>query len=217
MDYLGGCQHFSMGTRGRPPLLTDETILERALADFAQFGYLAMSVRALNAELGLSHETVSKRFGQKDELFRAAVQHGVRLFINDFDRALDEAEPANDTQLLRATVRAFMIASSRHPSLGGLLHHETVGDAQRAVIIADTGLALRIAEAVALLARLRLAGVIHDMHLREVWFLAEGAVAPLHFGDFAKMFDPFDGALDRTAHVERMADAIMRSLLKRPD
>jgi len=53
-----------------------------------------MSVRALNAELGLSHETISKRFGPKLNLFRAAVDYGVGLTPSLIWTANSEKFPA---------------------------------------------------------------------------------------------------------------------------
>ena len=43
---------------GRPPLQSDDTILEVALRSFAKFGYDATSVRALNAA-GLKVTSIS--------------------------------------------------------------------------------------------------------------------------------------------------------------
>lgn len=201
-----------MTNRGRPPLVTDEKILDTALATFAAVGYSAMSVRALNAELGLSHETVSQRFGPKDQLFRAAVHYGTSRFIEDFDRELNHSKPANDLDALKATLRAFMMATSRHHALGDLLHHESIDGSQRSVIIGQTGLADRITTAVTLLRRLHRAGTIRKTGLRELWFLAQGAAAPLHFRALSAMFDPFDGALDEGRHIDRMTNTIIRGI-----
>ena len=201
-----------MTNRGRPPLVSDEKILDAALAAFAAAGYEAMSVRALNANLGLSHETVSKRFGPKEQLFRAAVQHGTNQFIDDYDRELSLAAPATDLDVLRATLRAFMLASSRHHALGDLLHHDSIDDAHRSAIIGQTGFADRIASTAGLLERLHRAGVIRATRIRELWFLAHGAAAPLLFTSLSAMFDPFDGPLDAAQHVERMADLIIRGI-----
>jgi len=207
------CQRLPMSSRGRPPLVRDEVILDRALAAFAAVGYDAMSVRALNAELGLSKETVSKRFGPKHELFEAAVRHGFRILMDDFDREIARLAPADDIARLRATVRAFMVAVSRHPTLGDLLHHDSIDESHRLVLLGETGLADRIVDTVGLLARLHDAGIIRQTKIRELWFLAQGAVAPLHFRRLAQMFDLFDGPLVEEDLLDRMTDAIMRTML----
>lgn len=207
------CQAFRVTGRGRPPLLSDEIILGKALSMFAAAGYEAMSVRALNAELGLSHETVSKRFGPKSELYRAAVTYGAERFIADFDRELAAGGAVDGLARLRATVRAFMIATARHPALGDLLHHHSIGEEQRMTIVGETGLADRIVDTVSLLGHLHDAGAIRETRIRELWFLAHGAAAPLHFRAVSELFDPFDGPLDDDEHIGRMTDAVMRTML----
>lgn len=201
-----------MSRRGRPPLRSDETILEAALQAFATLGYAATSVRALNAELGLSHETITQRFGSKAELYRAAVTHGLQRFVTEFDHEIAVRAPNGDLELLRATVRAFMIATSHHPALGELLHHDGIDSAERHVLVAEIGLNDRMVEVAALLQRLRAAALIRDVALREFWFLAEVGAAPLHFRALAAMFDPIDGPLDPERHIERMVGFIMHAL-----
>ena len=202
-----------MTNRGRPPLLSDEAILKKALQAFASGGFEAMSVRALNANLGLSHETVSQRFGTKSELFLAAVNYGFQLFINDFNDELTRNNPTSDLEQLRALLRAFMFSTSRHPTLGELLHHVAIDEEQRNVIIGKTGLADQLMNAAELLRRLKSYGVIRDIQLRELWFMAQSAAAPIHFSNVSQMFDLFDGPLDPDEHINRITDTIMRGLL----
>ena len=202
-----------MTNRGRPPLLSDEAILKKALEAFASGGFEAMSVRALNANLGLSHETVSQRFGTKSELFLAAVNYGFQLFINDFNDELTRNNPTSDLEQLRALLRAFMFSTSRHPTLGELLHHLAIDEEQRNVIIGKTGLADQLLNAAELLRRLKSDGVIRDIQLRELWFMAQSAAAPIHFSNVSQMFDLFDGPLDPDEHINRITDTIMRGLL----
>jgi AcrR family transcriptional regulator len=202
-----------MTNRGRPPLLSDEAILKKAMEAFASGGFEAMSVRALNANLGLSHETVSQRFGTKSELFLAAVNYGFQLFINDFNDELTRNAPTSDLEQLRALLRAFMFSTSRHPTLGELLHHVAIDEEQRNVIIGKTGLADQLMNAAELLRRLKSDGVIRDIQLRELWFMAQSAAAPIHFSNVSQMFDLFDGPLDPDEHINRITDTIMRGLL----
>ena len=202
-----------MPGRGRPPLISDEAVLEAALTAFAASGYDAMSVRALNAQLGLSHETISKRFGPKPDLFRAAVRFGVGRFVEDLDREIGPGEPDDDLAQLRGIVAAFMVTTTLHPTLGELLHHEGIDEAARVVLVDETGLGERLTSVAALLYRLHAAGRIRKTHLRELWFLAQGAVAPLRFEALARMFDPYDGPVERDELVVRMTDAVMRTMV----
>lgn len=202
-----------MTNRGRPPLLSEATILEKAFEAFAAKGFDAMSVRALNAELGLSHEAISRRFGPKSELFRSAVAHGIQKVISDFDDEISRLSPANDLERIRATLRAFMVVSSRHPVLGEMLHHESINEAQREVLIGENGLGGLIADTVEVLRRLHKSGTIRLTKIREIWFLAQGAAEPLRFRQFSQMFDPIDGPMNSDEHIDHMVDVIVRGIL----
>ena len=76
---------------GRPRIRSDEEILHAALEAFAASGYEGMSVRTLSADLGLSHETVNRRFGSKKDLYFAALDYG---FTSLFDAIASEAKTA---------------------------------------------------------------------------------------------------------------------------
>ncbi|MBU6330238.1 MAG: TetR/AcrR family transcriptional regulator [Acidobacteria bacterium] len=198
---------------GRPPIVSDDVILQQALAAFAASGFDAMSVRALNAQLGLSHETISKRFGPKRDLFRAAVRYGVGRFITDLDAEIELAPPGDDLARLRSTIRGFMVTTSHHSALGELLNNEGIDDDERAVLIGETGLGERLSEVVGLLHRLHAAGVIRQTRLRELWFLLQGAVGALHHQSLSRMFDPFDGPVDPVELIARQTDAVMRTMV----
>jgi AcrR family transcriptional regulator len=63
--------------RGRPraedsPASSDEIFLA-ALRAFATRGYDGTSVRELNQQLGVSHNLLNRRFGSKEQLWRATV------------------------------------------------------------------------------------------------------------------------------------------------
>ena len=206
------CHAWSMATRGRPPLLSNETILDAALAAFAANGYAATSVRALNASLGLSHEAITQRFGAKPDLFRAAVAHGFEMFIVEFDEEVSASDASDDLGQLRAIVRAFIIATSHHPTLGELLHREEFSSEDREALVTSVGMIERMATVAALLDRLHSQGLIEETPLRQLWFLAQSGAAQLHFPGIAGMFDPFDGPVDRDQTIESMTDAIMRSM-----
>lgn len=201
-----------MPKRGRPPLRSDDTILEAALHAFATLGYDATSVRALNAELGLSHETITQRFGSKPKLYRAAVAHGLHQFIGQFDREVASQAATDKIEQLRAIVRALMVSMSRHPTLGELMHHADFGEAERQSLLTEIGLVDRLLEVASLLQRLRDDGRIREISLRELWFLTQGSAAPLHFPAVAAMFDPVDGPLDPDHHIDRMVELVMRSV-----
>jgi len=99
-------------TRGRPRLRDDDEILRAALQAFAEHGYDGMSLRTLNAEMGLSRGTINQRFGSKEQLWYAAVEHEFRHLIDDLNAELQQrAVPDDDLSQVREGIRAFLIAS----------------------------------------------------------------------------------------------------------
>lgn len=58
----------------RPRILTDDLILDRALAVFWQRGYAATSLRDLTRVTGLSASALYNRFADKDQLFVEALR-----------------------------------------------------------------------------------------------------------------------------------------------
>jgi AcrR family transcriptional regulator len=204
-------------TRGRPRIRQDEEILGAALEAFAAQGYEAMSLRSLNALLGLSHGTISQRFGTKERLYFAAVDLGFASFITDIDRRrrhlLAATHPADDLADLRATIRAFLGAAQARPELGRLMNQEGLQSTNRLRYIVDTVMVPIFAIVGELLGRLRTAGRIRPVTARGLFFLvAHGAEAPYTLTALSEAFDGVDGPLDPERHADEMCDLIMRGI-----
>jgi len=201
---------------GRPRLRDDAQILEAALRAFSDQGYEAMSMRALNAELGLSHETIGARFGSKRQLYAAALEHGAAGFFTllAMERAAQPAPP-DDLGELRETIRSFISVAASHRELGRLINQEGLTASDRLDDIVRTALEPGTRPLVDLVRRLVDAGVIRPTSARELFFLSQAAAAPFTHPALSAAFDGIDGPLDRDLHIARMTDSIMRGL--RPD
>lgn len=204
-------------TRGRPRLHSDEVILEAALGAFATHGFYAMSVRSLNAELGLSHGSVNQRFGSKEQLYTAAIDHGFATFLADIEaeHAARSATlgPLDDLDDLRELIRAFLVCAARRPELGRLMNQEGLHDTSRLEHIVRTVLVPVFGPISGSLQRLAAAGRIHPVSARALFFLvAHGAEAPFTLSALSRAFDDLDGPLDHEAHAEMTTDLIMRGL-----
>jgi AcrR family transcriptional regulator len=216
-------------TRGRPRIRQDDEILDAALRAFASQGYDAMSLRSLNAELGLSHGTISQRFGTKERLYYAAIDRGFTTFFEDIDRrrnqALGNAVGREDTDDLvdlvdlvdlRATIRAFLGAALLRPELGRLMNQEGLNQSPRLEYIIGTVMVPLFASVGTVLERLRSSGRIHPVTTRAIFFLvAHGAEAPYTLSALSQAFDVVDGPLDPERHADDVTDLIMRGLLVR--
>jgi AcrR family transcriptional regulator len=205
-------------TRGRPRIRQDDEILDAALAAFASQGYDAMSLRSLNAELGLSHGTISQRFGTKERLYYAAVDRGFATFFADIARrrarALAAGPAPDDLTELRVGIRSFLGAAILRPELGRLMNQEGLNPSPRLDYIVDRFGAELLSTIGASLARLRDAGRVHAVSARAVFFLvAHGAEAPYTLRALSAAFDGIDGPLDPELHADVTTDLIMRGLL----
>ncbi len=199
--------------RGRPQLHTDAEVLRAALAAFAAAGYEAMSIRSLGRELGLSHGALNQRFGSKEKLFYAAVDHGFgglnRAIVEYMGRGPDSA---SDLDTLRLGLRAFLLASAERPELVRLMNTLGIVDSDRldyvfARFVAPTVEPLRQAVAAS-----RPTGHA-EISGRDLFFLvAHGAAAPFTLRALSDRFDDTDGTLDPETYAAHMAEIILRTL-----
>ena len=204
-------------TRGRPRIKQDSEILAAALEAFAAQGFDAMSLRSLNAELGLSHGTISQRFGSKERLYFAAVELGFTTFLDDVERRrrllLGNVDVPDDLDNLRATIGGFLGAAALRPELGRLMNQEGLQRTPRLDYIVDSVVIPMMQGVGAVLDRLRAAGRIRPVSTRALFFLvSHGAEAPYTLTALSSAFDEHDGVLDPQRHADEMTDLIMRGI-----
>src|SRR5258705_6208662 len=102
---------------------TLEQILDAAFRAFATYGYDGVAVRTLNRELGVSHNLIHQRFGSKEGLWYAAVDHAFGQQRAELSFAFDPTETDPLVQLNLA-IRGFLRYSADHPELLGLMNIE---------------------------------------------------------------------------------------------
>jgi TetR/AcrR family transcriptional regulator len=205
---------------GRPPAggeaVSADAILERALRAFATFGYDGVSVRTLNRELGVSHSLIAQRFGTKDDLWHAAVDHGFgrisRHMADVFDPTISDP-----LEQLRLWIRRFLHFSAEHPELLGLMNIEGREDTERLAYVYERYVDPSMGRVERLLEHLADAGRIRRVPLRTFHFLlAHGGAAPYTLLALAERFDPSSPlepeAVD--AHARLVADVLIAGLQK---
>lgn len=107
-----------------------EQVLERALEAFAEHGYEAVSLRQLNAHLGMGHTFISDRYGSKEAFWKVVVEHA-------FDQVRPEVADAvaddgrDELERLVAAVRALHRALSRSAHFARLVDQEARVDSPR--------------------------------------------------------------------------------------
>ena len=205
------------GRKGRHRILSDEVILQAAFEAFASNGYETMSVRRLNIDLGLSHETVRQRFGSKSELFYATVDFAVAKFYTLlFEERVLLGEADSDLQELRFTMRAFMTASIKLPQLANLVNHEAAQCGERMDYIFTSGFLPGMKVYSEVLERLIGDEVIYPITAREAFFLVDAGLSPFAQVGLSRAFDVVSGPLNEEAQVDRFLDFLFRGLVKNP-
>jgi AcrR family transcriptional regulator len=201
--------------KGRHQILSDAEILHAAFLAFANSGFESMSVRSLNAQLGLIHETVRQRFGSKLDLYYAAIDHGVAQFYAiQAEERTKLPEATGDLEELRATTRSFITASMRFPELASVVNNEAASTSERLDHIFRSGFEPGMSLIADLLNRLIAEGVIYPTTLREAFFIVDAGLSPFAQSGLSQAFDAVAGPLDEDTHVDRFLDFVFRGLTK---
>ena len=198
--------------RGRPQLHADEEVLTAALAAFAEVGYEAMSIRSLGRDLGLSHGALNQRFGSKDKLFYAAVDHGFGGLADAMAQHTLRWPTATGLDALRNGIRAFLLASAERPQIVRLMNTLGIAASERLDYVFEHHIS-------PLVEPLRQAALTSEptafarISTRELFFLvAHGAAAAFSLQALSYHFDDTDGRLDPEHYAEHMAEVLLRSL-----
>ena len=96
-------------------------LLDSALSAFADDGYDGASMRALCRRLDVSHNLLNRRYGSKEALWFAAVDHGFRGLVDELADAIVAAGDDPFDQL-RAAISRFVAVTRARPALIRILH-----------------------------------------------------------------------------------------------
>ena len=115
---------------GRPPgakaEATRSEILDAALKAFAEAGFGAMSVRELTRQLGVSHNLVHHHFGTKQELWRAALDHGIGSTSNELADLLGQSVGSpRSRQVLHQVLESAIAVITKRPELARIFADES--------------------------------------------------------------------------------------------
>lgn len=119
--------------RGRPRAgqeLDVARLLQGALEAFAEQGYDGTSVRGLSRRLGVSHALLTARFGSKEGLWLAAMEHALAAAESSWRRLADDPE-LDDLEALRQAIVYQVMFSAAHPEVLRIMSHEGAIDSPR--------------------------------------------------------------------------------------
>jgi AcrR family transcriptional regulator len=201
---------------GRPPsdapVPQSEQILERGLEAFAELGYEAVSVRQLNARLGMGHTFIHDRFGSKKAFWTAVVDYAIGRVTQEVGTALgQDQEGQDDVARLIAGVQAFHRAAARYPHLTRLVDYEAARESPRLAYL------YRLMSPLNDAARPLFERLVRQGQLRDVpWYLFHFAVTkPLAMysqAPLARLFGRPDEADDHAL----MSMLVLNGLLRAP-
>lgn len=103
--------------------VTDGDLLDLALDAFADGGYEGTSVRELCRRLQVSHNLVHERYGSKEQLWYAAIDHGFRQLASELATAAIGVE-GDDLDRLRAILVRYVEVTVRRPALIRIINTE---------------------------------------------------------------------------------------------
>jgi AcrR family transcriptional regulator len=202
--------------RGRPRAgeeLDLAAVLQAALEAFAETGYDGTSVRELSRRLGVSHALLTARFGSKERLWFAAMEHALAKAEETW-RDVAHA-PGDDLGALRQAVVRQVIFSAAHPEVLRIMSHEGAIDSPRVRFVVDRFVNPLRPGVERVLARLVAAGRIRPVPYATLHYLVTA-------GGGALFANPVEAALlgapahpdaqDIAAHAEAVADVLIAGI-----
>ncbi|WP_067690953.1 TetR/AcrR family transcriptional regulator [Nocardia jejuensis] len=208
--------------RGRPRTgeeIDPGPLLEAALHAFADAGYEGMSVRALSRRLHISHALLIARYGSKEQLWFAAMEHALTEVERAWRAATDEGGHDDLTALRSGIVRQVLFAAS-YPQVVRIMNHEGAIDSPRIRFIVERFVDPLRPGVQALLDRLVTAGRIRALPYATLHFLITSAGSiQLAASVEARLLgaDPLDTPDELQRHAETIADIILSGITTDPD
>jgi TetR/AcrR family transcriptional regulator len=208
--------------RGRPRAGREVDLgrlLQAALEAFAETGYDGTSVRELSRRLDVSHALLTARFGSKQGLWFAAMEHALARVEQTWRDLADPDDGLDDLEALRQAIVRQVLFSAAHPQVVQIMNHEGAIDSPRIRFVVDRFINPLRPGVERLIGRLVAAGRIRPVPYATMHFLATA-------GGGAPFANPVEAALlgapanpdeqDIRAHAEAVADVLIAGVTVAP-
>src|SRR6266516_5080668 len=126
-------QQRSLETRG--------AILDAAIAEFAERGFEAASIRAIADRLGLQHPLITYHYRSKDILWQAAAEHAFAQIRTEWDILAPEGSELSPLARLRQEYTTLFRYTVAFPEFHRFMRQETLTNNPRLKWVAETVLA----------------------------------------------------------------------------
>jgi AcrR family transcriptional regulator len=114
---------------------TRAAILDAAIAEFAQRGFEAASIRAIADRLGLQHPLITYHYRSKDILWRAAAEHAFAQIRTEWDILVPEGSPLARLRQEYTTLFRYTVA---FPEFHRFMRQEALTNNPRLKWVAET-------------------------------------------------------------------------------
>jgi AcrR family transcriptional regulator len=137
------------GRPGRPrkraeqqrSLATRASILDAAIAEFAERGFEGASIRAIADRLGLQHPLITYHYRSKDILWRAAAEHAFTQIRTEWDISAPEGSNLSPLARLRREYTTVFRYTVAFPEFHRFMRQEALTNNPRLKWVAETVLA----------------------------------------------------------------------------
>jgi AcrR family transcriptional regulator len=120
---------------------TRASILNAAIAEFAERGFEAASIRAIADRLGLQHPLITYHYRSKDILWRAAAEHAFAQIRNEWDISAAEESELSPLVRLRQEYTTLFRYTVAFPEFHRFMRQETLVNNPRLKWVAEAVLA----------------------------------------------------------------------------
>jgi AcrR family transcriptional regulator len=120
---------------------TRASILNAAIAEFAERGFEAASIRAIADRLGLQHPLITYHYRSKDILWRAAAEHAFAQIRTAWDMSAPEESDLSPLARLRREYAALFRYTVAFPEFHRFMRQETLTNNPRLTWVAEAVLA----------------------------------------------------------------------------
>jgi TetR/AcrR family transcriptional regulator len=120
---------------------TRASILNAAIAEFAERGFEAASIRAIADRLGLQHPLITYHYRSKDTLWRAAAEHAFAQIRTEWDTSAREESDLSPLARLRQEYTTLFRYTVAFPEFHRFMRQETLTNNPRLKWVAETVLA----------------------------------------------------------------------------
>lgn len=102
---------------------TKKKILTAALKVFAREGFPDARLRDIADRAGATHNLIRHHFGSKDDLWRAVVDHGLRMRQKRLQQIVDSGQSMDPVDLFKKLIRSHVLFAIEHAELIKILMH----------------------------------------------------------------------------------------------